>query len=269
MMLVNGTRSDQVPAQDRGLHYGDGVFETMAVCDGRIRLLDRHLQRLHRSLQVLKIESPPGSILHQELNTVATQLHHGVLKLIVTRGAGGRGYAPPENGNTTRVISTYPWPELRDETWLRVCMTRLGAAPQLGGIKHLNRLEQVLARLEWSDSEQADDGLMLDSRGRVIETTRANVFAVRRGTLCTPPVDVCGVSGVMRDWVMELSREHAIPVVEESMLLADLEQAEEIFVTNAIAGITPVARLQDRLLSAGTVTRRLMKILADSFEHHV
>jgi 4-amino-4-deoxychorismate lyase len=196
-----------------------------------------------------------------------------VLKLLLTRGSGGRGYAPPPAPTPTRVLAVYPWPaHLCDNAdkgvRVRVCCTRLGGSPALAGIKHLNRLEQVLARAEWSD--EYADGLMLDAQGDVIEGTMSNVLAVLDGRLVTPDVSRCGVAGVMRGLIMERARD-ILPTAVTRVSLADLVRATEVFLANSIIGIWPVTQLDTedipgggRTYARGPITRQLQQRIADA-----
>jgi 4-amino-4-deoxychorismate lyase len=260
LWLVNGQRTGVDPA-DRGLAYGDGLFETMAAERGRIRWLDWHLDRLAEGCRRLQLPSPPRAILHEEIAAHCPTDRSAVIKLIVTRGPGARGYRPPDAPHPTRILSVSPWPEFPLEHYaegvrVRVCDTRLGENPALAGLKHLCRLEQVLAQLELRDSD-AQHGLLLDTGGRVIGGTSSNVFAVRNAAIVTPALTRCGVKGVMRRAVMAAALELDMDIAERDLTLADVLAAEELFLTNALFGIWPIAWLDDKTFAAGPVTRRL------------
>ena len=203
--LINGVAATCIDAHDRGFHYGDGLFETFAVSNGEPAMWDMHMQRLLLGCQRLGFPAPDPTLLRSEalsLCAVPDAPARGVLKIIITRGGGGRGYRAPSpsavlaTGGVTRMLALYPWPDYPAAFWsegvaVRVCATRLGCNPALAGIKHLNRLEQVLARNEWDDASVAE-GLMLDPQGSVIEGTMTNLFVVRNGQLLTPDVSQCG-----------------------------------------------------------------------------
>ncbi|NND58743.1 MAG: aminodeoxychorismate lyase [Gammaproteobacteria bacterium] len=262
---VNGASSTRIDVTDRGLHYGDGLFETMAVIDGRIRLLERHLARLLHGAERLGIVMPDNvDVMLREKAAVSGT---AILKLIVTRGAGGRGYTPPAQASPGCILMTYPWPSVPTSMTLRVCETRLGHNPALAGIKHLNRLEQVLASREWSVGETADDGVMLDTEERVIETTRANLFIVSGGKLLTPQLDGSGVRGVMRDHVIDVAVRNAIECSEAALSLDDLHNADEIFVTNAVIGVCPVTALGQHRFPIGRMTARIATALQGEDKH--
>ena len=257
---IDGVPAAMLPAQDRGLQYGDGLFETLAVEDGRIGMLDFHLDRLAMGCERLGFAMPPVALLKSELQAAAVG-DRAVLKLILTRGSGGRGYRPPAEAVPRRILSRHAWPDYpatwsQDGVRARVCDLRLAAQPQLAGIKHLNRLEQVLARAEWEDADGFQEGLMLDPEGRVIEGTMSNVFASPgEGVLLTPDLSRCGVAGVMRRHLLEQAAKAGVTVRVEPFPLATLLRTREIFLCNSILGVWPVTELAGRRYPAGPMTR--------------
>jgi 4-amino-4-deoxychorismate lyase len=263
MRLVNGSPDGAIDPLDRGLHYGDGLFETFAVRDGGPMLWDRHLARLSAGCARLGLASPPPGLLAEEAARLCAGCGRGVLKLVVTRGPGRRGYRPGRAGReTTRLLmvspaDAYPPDCYRDGVAVRVCATPLGLNPALGGLKHLNRLEQVLARDEWDDPEIAE-GLMLDARGDVVEGTMSNLFAVSEGRLCTPPLAEAGVAGVMRGFLMERAAALGAPAAEVRFSPDWLSRAQEVFLCNSLIGVWPVRRIADTAFAVGALTRRLM-----------
>jgi len=261
-MLVNGQPSQQLPADDRGFQYGDGLFETALLVKGRVRFIDAHCQRLFSGCARLGIAPPDRASLLREIAQVTAGADRGVLKIIVTRGAGGRGYRPGPAMSSNRVVSLHPFnPVPHGALRLRWCDIRLGRNARLAGIKHLNRLEQVLAQSEWRDGE-ADEGLMLDTEGEVVCATSANVFAVREGALVTPDLRFCGVQGVMRAQVIKAAAKLKLAVSEEPLWPHDLEMASEVFITNAVRGIRSVALLDSLRWSETDVATRLATALA-------
>jgi 4-amino-4-deoxychorismate lyase len=244
---INGRSRTTIDHRDRGLQYGDGVFETMRVRRRRIRLLDYHLQRLNEGCRRLKIDPPNARALRRELEARAAERGNAVLKLIVTRGVGPRGYRPGGKERCTRVISLHPLPRtaigsMREPVRVRMCSTRL-ATSALAGLKTLNRLESVLARTEWRDA-RVWEGLMRDVEGNVVCGTMTNFFMRRGSVLMTPMLDRCGIAGVMRRWVLEQASQLRLRLVERRLRWEDLGCAEEAFMTNAVAGIVSVALIQ-------------------------
>ena len=243
--LVNGVEAGAVAADDRGLQYGDGLFETMAARDGRIRAFPLHMARLATGCTRLGIPMPAPELLEEESLRVLENLGSGVVKLVVTRGTGARGYRPPREPTVTRVVtaSALRATAAGDGIIVRVCETRLGRNARLAGIKHLNRLEQVLACAEWDDPGIAE-GLMLATDDRVIGATAANIFLVRHGRLYTPEIRDCGVAGVMRQQVLDLAKTLELGVEVGDFALPELRAADEIFLTNALTGIRPVIEVR-------------------------
>ena len=256
-MTVNGRPGTRVSALDRGLQYGDGVFETMRVRRRQIRLLEFHLDRLYRGLNSLAIEAPARRALGTELKRLAKTQDEAVLKLIVTRGTGPRGYRPTGQERSTRIAMLAGVPHEAEAAArpvrVRMCTTRLGAQPRLAGLKTLNRLESVVARSEWRDT-RVWEGLMQDTDGRIVCGTMSNLFVRRGKRLFTPPLDQCGVAGVMRRWILQNARDASLKVSERRLDWADLEAAEEVFLSNAVAGVKSVSAVEWR----GTATLRFV-----------
>ena len=264
LWLVNGQRTGVDPA-DRGLAYGDGVFETMAAQDGRVRWLDLHFDRLEEGCRRLQIPPPARHVVADEIAAHCTRVSRATVKLIVTRGSGSRGYAPPAAPVPTRILSIGAWPAYPSGHYangirVRVCQLRLSANPALAGMKHLNRLEHVLAHLELRGTD-AEQGLLLDTSEHVVGGTSSNVFAVRQGRLVTPAIERAGIKGVMRRVVLAAAAEIGVLAAERDLTLAEIASADELFMTNALFGIWPVASLDDKKLARGPVTRRLMQHL--------
>lgn len=260
-ILVNGRGTAQVDARDRGLQYGDGLFETMAVVDGETRRLPLHLERLGRGCARLGIAAPDRDLLAEEIAALASDQAHAVLKLIVSRGIGARDLRIDPEAQPTRILSLHPWPSHPAE-WaeqgvaVRICSTTLAEQPALAGIKHLNRLEQVLARREWSDPAIAE-GLMRDRHGALVCGTMTNMFIVRDERILTPPVDRCGVAGTVRATVLERAHALGMPAIQAVVSEDELQSADEVFLTNALVGIWPVTRIEARRLPVGPITTRL------------
>jgi 4-amino-4-deoxychorismate lyase len=244
---INGRRADTLDYRDRGLQYGDGVFETMRVRERRVRLLDFHLERLYEGCERLDIKGPEPQRLRRELERIAAVRNEAVLKLIVTRGSSSRGYRPSGSGRCTRIVSLNPYHgggALRAAgARMRVCATPLSTNRALAGLKTLNRLDSVLARAEWRDA-RIWEGLMRDVEGNWICGTMSNLFLKRGGVLMTPRLDLCGTAGVMRRWVMSMSRELQLRMIERRIRWDDLESADEVFMTNAVVGIQPVRSIE-------------------------
>ena len=245
---INGRSGAKIDHRDRGIQYGDGVFETMRVRSGRVRLLDYHLERLYAGCRRLKIAGPPRESLQPELERIATRRSEGVLKLIVTRGSGPRGYRPTGLERCTRILTLHALPQAvltggSTPVRVRLCATLIGLNPVLAGLKTLNRLESVLARAEWRDT-RIWEGLMLDVDQHIVCGTMSNLFLRRGSTLMTPMLDRCGVAGVMRRWILEAAGDLRLRAIERRVDWQDLRDAEEVFMSNAVVGLRSVAVIE-------------------------
>lgn len=263
---VDGQPAESLAVTDRGLAYGDGLFETIAVTAGVPSLLDRHLARLTQGSARLGIPVDPASI-RAELLAFSQALGDGVAKLILTRGDGLRGYAPPQPTQPRRILQgsakpKYPAVNAEDGIRLFPCATRLAEQPALAGLKHLNRLEQVLARSEWQDAEHAE-GLMRDTGGRVIEGVYSNLFLVKNGRLSTADLSRCGVAGVMRAELLACVAALGLTCEVRDIGFDELLAADEVFLCNSLYGIWPVRALQAHDWPVGPLTRKLQAITRD------
>jgi len=273
--LHNGNPVHGLPVVDRGLAYGDGLFETIKVIAGRALFLHEHMERLADgcarlgiALDSEKLRGEIAFLLSWRSDAAPAESVGGVLKVIVTREAGARGYRPAPGARGQRLLQFFPQvfaPGFAGPARVRLCRQRLAEQPALAGMKHLNRLEQVLACAEWSDTSIAE-GLMLDERGRLIEGTSSNLFLVRGREILTPRLHRCGVAGVMRRIVMQrLSG----AVRECDLELADLYGADEVFLTNSIIGIRAVTQVDCLRKRHGDVTIALQHSLHALIENEV
>ena len=265
MILINGKQATTIEATDRGLHYGDGLFETIEIINEQPVFLTQHLQRLEAGCFVLKIPFPSKTLLIDEVMQLCKNTTHGVIKIMLTRGVGGRGYRQPEIINTTRYIALHSYPDYPESYKLegisaRFCDTRLGLNPLLAGLKHNNRLEQVLARAEWQDEVQ--EGLMLNLHDEVIEGTMTNLFVVKNQQLMTAKISQSGVNGIMRQIIIEQSKSLPNAVKEMTLSIDDVLCADELFVTNSVIGVWPITRLEDKSYVIGDVTQQVMSLLS-------
>jgi 4-amino-4-deoxychorismate lyase len=267
-MLVNGKFADTISVADRGFQYGDGLFETIEISQNTPIFLEQHLQRLNQDSQRLFLPKLNLDLLHSEISQLCQNAGNAVLKIIITRGAGGRGYRQPDQIQPTRILSLHSFPDYpknfyTDGIVARICNTRLGLNPTLAGIKHLNRLEQVLARAEWNDAA-IHEGIMLDFNGRVIEGTMTNLFYAKNNQLFTASLNLCGIKGILRAWTFE-----QIPIVEHDFFIEDLFNADEIFVCNSVMGICGIRQIEQQHFSIGEITKKLQFMLKSEKQKQV
>lgn len=260
-ILVNGESDAGLDPTDRGMAYGDGVFRTLQMTGGRPVSWDRQYRKLHADCAAICLSCPGAALLEDELRRAAEELEDAVGKIIVTRGAGPRGYAPPPNSEVTRVVSVSPLPQYPPsyrEIGVKVhrCSLRLSIQPRLAGIKHLNRLENVLARGEWTDHAIAE-GLLLDTDGHLIEGVSSNLFLVRNGVLQTPDLSRCGVSGVTRERTIQAALEKKLPVRVVRLHWEDLMHADEAILVNSLIGAWQIRQTDTREWKRGEWTARV------------
>jgi 4-amino-4-deoxychorismate lyase len=267
MILVNGCASADISVNDRGFQYGDGLFETVEVLNGRAVFLGQHIERLISGCSRLKLPAPDIGGLVASVNDLCKYEKAAVLKIIMTRGCGGRGYRQPDSVAPTLVLSISPFPE-HPESYskqgivARFCATPLGLNPALAGVKHLNRLEQVMARAEW-DSVDIQEGIMLDGNNHVIEGTMTNLFYITGGAAFTATLRCAGVAGIIRTILMQLLSQNSIKIVEHDFCKETLLAADEVFVCNSIIGIWPVKQIENVTFQVGDMTQQLQSWLAD------
>ncbi|TIC82284.1 aminodeoxychorismate lyase [Crenobacter intestini] len=263
---VNGRAAETLPVADRGLAYGDGIFRTVELLHGVPRLWRWHWQRFMADCATLALPLPDEALLLDELARAAEGLPRAVAKLTLTRGAGARGYAMPLDATPTLVVAASPWAgypaELAtDGVNARWCALRLARQPRLAGAKHLNRLENVLARSEWSDPA-IREGLLLDSEGWVVEGTMMNVVLVSGGRVLTPLLDGCGVSGALRAWLADWLPTQGLALEEARLRPEDVLGADEVWLVNSLAGVWPVAALGGQRWQDFPLARRAQVALA-------
>ena len=265
--LVNGAPGESVSVHDRGFQYGDGLFETMALVNGAPLLWDRHMQRLFHGAARLGINAPPESLLRHEAEQLGRGVERAVLKIMLTRGVSGRGYAPDKQAQTTRTVSLSPWLDYPVEprahgVAAQFCRTMISRNQATAGIKHLNRIEQVLARAELE--KDCREGLMCDEFGRVIEGTMTNLFIVSQDRLLTPKLSYSGVEGIMRGLVLERAAELSLETRVIDINKSDVLQADEVFLTNSLIGLWPVRRIETKEYPLGRMTQRVQEAIVDA-----
>ena len=251
LISVNGDINASISPLDRGFAYGDGVFETCRFSRGSIPLWNSHFERLRHSAKRLHIpfdEDLLETYLQEILALLVKEnIELATVKIMLTRGVGGRGYRLPDQVLPTYCIGVFPGESLQSNAYLngvsvRTCDLRLSQVPALAGMKHLNRLEHILARAEWQN--EFAEGLLLDVENRVVEATVSNVFVVKNKKLFTPDLSRAGVAGIMRKTILEnLAPILGIESCVTDINLAFLESADEIFLSNSVYGIWPVNSL--------------------------
>lgn len=263
LITVNGHLTDVLPVNDRGLAYGDGVFETILIVRGEMPLWPLHHDRLLKGLLKLNIslESQRIRQVIDKVLEIASSAPEDllVLKLTVTRGQSSRGYQVDPSASSTVITQLAPVALDTDKyngIHVHLCQQTLGATTW-GGLKTLNQLAYVLATQERLHTD-FDEGLLFSDKGELIEATSRNVFIVKGDKIITPIIVDRGVAGVMRQTIMDkLAVQIGVQVLEQSVSKSDLFSADEIFLVNSITGIWPVIQCEEKRWSVGPVTRSL------------
>ncbi|MFT4671217.1 MAG: 4-amino-4-deoxychorismate lyase [Pseudohongiellaceae bacterium] len=245
--LINGYPNSSISVMDRGFLYGDGAFETLAVIDGRPILLPQHLARLESACKLLKI-SFNADIISDELLQLSNQAQGSrVAKIIITRGEGGRGYKPNLDSIATRIIQLFE-PSVPNSSGqeisgvcITVCQHRLSQSTALAGVKHLNRLDQVLASAELD--ENFYEGLCLDIQGNVIEATKSNLLVFSNGNVLSPDLSLSGVKGIMLMEISKLLARDGYLIQTQKLTIDDVLNGDEVILCNSVFGVSPVIKL--------------------------
>jgi 4-amino-4-deoxychorismate lyase len=255
---------------NRGLCYGDGLFETIRVCDSIVPLVDYHRERFQSSCNVLGFDATSAlqsfdATLGSALNKLAELEHSDALiKIFAIRSEGGRGYAPSPQSHPDFYFQvfespSYPVDFSRHGVDVKLCTHRLSEQPVLAGIKHLNRLDQVLASRELNGMAE---GLVLDAKGQVIEGTKSNLLVFTEDEILTPKIETCGVAGVLRAAILD-SRE--VPVHEAHISLDDLNPAKGLALINSVFGLWPVRCFEGKTLPIAAACRSVQSYISEQF----
>jgi len=246
--LLNGEPAADAIIFDRACQFGDGLFETIAVRDGKPCLWSRHISRLLRGCERLGLDMPDPVLLLEETARLCAEREQAVLKILVSAGRSAGGYARDPESKSTRLLicndwhGACPWFDC-PPLLVQECTTRLATQPMLAGIKHLNRLEQVLARRELRDDCQ--EGVLFDQDGRPVEGVMSNLVLKFEDHYLTPSLNNAGVAGTVRELLIDNAASLELPLKIAQLERNALFRAEALFMTNALRGIQPVAQLED------------------------
>jgi len=278
--LINGIAADYLSVHDRAIHYGDGLFETILVDDNQLYLWQQHYQRLKQSAEKLKILCPEQKQLERDIRLLFAENKtlangHAAVKIILTRGTGKRGYAFDKTAPTNRIVSlsgiAKEYSTLLSNTLtagkLFLCEQQASINENLAGLKHLNRLENVLARNEWHDDFV--EGVMLNANQHVIEGSMSNLFAVKDKQLLTPDLMQSGVNGIMRDFILQLANNSGIETSITNITLNQLLEMDEVFICNSLFGMKSISHFLNVCYPQASLTQEIFKSLLATFKDHV
>ena len=249
MRLVNGCQSETLPLSDRAIQFGDGVFRTIKCQAGKLFFWARHYRKLCADCTALGIPAPSEKILRSEISQLASQSgwQDAAFKIMMTRGETARGYAFPADIQPNRIVQIAPLPLYPDALYregarLHLCQLQVSWQPALAGIKHLNRLENVLARQEWSDPAILE-GVLCDREGNAVEGVMSNILMRTGNILHTPLLDSAGVAGVMREVVLAAAQRIGWSVNEQKISLQQMREAERVWICNSLLSLLPVREM--------------------------
>ncbi len=262
---INDVKDSVIDPADRALAYGDGLFATMKVKQGQIQFLEQHLRRLSDGAARLGFAFSVGEALLFRLNELATLNPDACVKLLLSRGSGGRGYTAPKSPVPLVILSVSPLPAHYvqwQQRGIGLCKSSvaLGRQPLLAGVKHLNRLEQVLIKAQ-SLPQGIDDVWVCDSDGLLIEGSMGNLLLISGNQVLTPALSFAGVSGVMREQVIHSLLAMGLNVTMGQVTESELLQAEHVLMTNSLMGAVPVTCLEDRALTTWSRLSELQQLI--------
>ena len=266
LYLINGSSNIAISPLDRGFAYGDGVFRTLKIVKGVPEHWPLHYQNLVADCAAIGIVCPSPELFIHDFQHLFSFEETAVAKIIVTRGESERGYSPPAITMPMRVVLKSDMPHYKKTHYtegvhLHLCNIRLPIQPVLAGIKHLNRLENVLARMEWKD-DLIFDGLLLDTQNNVIECTMSNLFARYKDQLFTPNLTLSGVAGITRQSIMNISKSLHLNVEVRQLTLESIIKADEVIICNSLYGAFQVVSLADKKWLKQNLDSSIRKVLA-------
>lgn len=282
--LINGVPADFLNINDRAIHYGDGLFETILCENNRLLYWKQHYHRLQASAVKLKMHCPDELLLLDDIKGLLKDIDNSdnnifSIKIIISRGNGERGYQFQKGNNVTRVVMLSALdPDCSSLITgslvsgdLYVCEQQVSINENLAGLKHLNRLENVLARNEWRTSPANNkiiDGLMLNANHHVIEGSMSNLFMVKGNQLITPSLKQSGINGIMRDVIIDIARKKKIDTSIVKPSLEDCYAMDECFITNSLIGMKAINNIADHEYSSHSITNLLFSELLKTKEEH-
>ena len=266
IVLINGAKQSKISIFNRNIQFGDGLFETCVIENKKILFWVNHFARLNKGCEQLKISRVDESVWLSDVKKALSLCSYDrcVVKLILSRGESLRGYGFKDDIKPVRAVIVS---ELQKVTFnksfcLEYCQSGYDSNPKLAGIKHCNRLEQVLARA----SLKSDEGIMLDENHNVISVTQGNIYAIHGNTLITPKLDKCGVEGTRRDVILDLAKLLGIKVKVDTLSIKELGQADEVFISNSIIGIQSISQIGDIGLGESPITKKIKDAFTEKME---
>jgi len=259
VVLINGVEQDKISVFNRNMQYGDGLFETCVARDNQILFWPRHYSRLEIGCVKLNINKIDEAVLLSDIKKAfeLSSKKNCIVKLILSRGDSLRGYGYRADIEPVRVVivSEMYQPLFNKEFSLEYAISGYHSNPQLAGIKHCNRLEQILARSNLSSNE----AIMLDEKENIISVTQGNIYYIFGNKLLTPKLDCCGVVGSRRSLILELAMSLKMEALESNISINQAQKADEVFISNSVIGIQPVHSIESYKLGKNPLTEKIQK----------
>jgi len=266
IVLINGAQQSKISIFNRNIQFGDGLFETCVVENKKILFWVNHFARLNRGCEQLKISKVSESVWLSDVKKALSLCSYDrcVVKLILSRGESLRGYGFKDDIKPVRavIVSELQKVTLNNSFCLEYCQSGYDSNPKLAGIKHCNRLEQVLARA----GLKSDEGIMLDENHNVISVTQGNIYAIHGNTLITPKLDKCGVEGTRRAVILDLAKLLGIKVKVDTLSVKELGQADEVFISNSIIGIQSISKIDGISFGESPITKKIKDAFTEKME---
>jgi 4-amino-4-deoxychorismate lyase len=261
VVLINGKQQSTLSVFNRLTQFGDGLFETCIAENTSLLFWSEHFARLEKGRVQLKINPVSEKAWLEDIATALAiaNIANALVKIILSRGESMRGYGFEENIEPTRLVIISAMPEIPSKYALSICYSGYANNQLLSNIKHCNRLEQILARSEL----RGDECIMLDDNDCIISVTQGNIFAVKHSVLLTPNLDKCGIAGTRRAMVLKIADELDLQVRVDALTLQELLECDEVFITNSVIGIKPVASIGEKIFTQQTVTQKLIQTLKE------
>ncbi len=259
--VINAKFNNKISINNRNLQYGDGIFETCVIKNNKLLFWHKHYQRLKLGCDKLNIANVASTIYIRDIKKLVNRsnIKNGVIKIILSRGNSKRGYSYSAI-KPVRIVTISKLVHIHNDSFeLSICTSGYGSNSALSGIKHCNRLENILASADIT----TNDCIMLDNNN-VISTTCANIFIVKNNILITPDTSNCGINGTRRDIILELATSINISYKIDKITIDDINSADEIFITNSILGIQKITKFQNINYQQHPITDLLTKIFIDS-----
>ncbi len=263
VILIDGKKQSKASIFNRNTQFGDGLFETCLVENKKLLFWSNHFERMKLGCDRLKISMIDETLWLSDIKKAFSlmKIDNCIVKLVLSRGESLRGYSYKDNIRPIRItiVSELKKNNQDKRFSLEFCNSGYNSNPKLAGIKHCNRLEQVLA----SASIKVDDGIMLDENENVVSVTQGNIFCIQGNRLITPNLDKCGIEGTRRAVILKIAVDLGFDINIKNLSVAELLRSDEVFISNSIQGVGPVNQIEDFVYSKHKITEIISEALKE------